>query len=267
VLPILLSEGERQLKPGTMLRTRSRWMAIAILVLVCGFVARSQSRPAAGATPSGEQIIDRYVEAIGGRAAWQSLHSRTSLGNIEFPTIHISGTVMIHEKAPNRLLQVVIVEGAVFRQGFDGKIAWSDDPQDGVKTKSGDELSESARDADFYRPINMKKLYSKVAVTGQEAIDGQMAYVVEATSADGTIEKIYFDEQSGLIVRAVARRHAGGAITSFQQDLQDYGEVDGVKLPFTVVQTGDEAPFTIHFGEFHHNVDLEDSEFAKPDVQ
>jgi zinc protease len=235
--------------------------------LAFGLVARPQSSEVARALPSGEELIDRYIEAIGGRAAWQSLHSRTSLGNIEFPSVNISGTVMIHEKAPNRVLQVVIVDGAVFRQGFDGQVAWSEDPQDGVKTKSGDELSESARDADFYRPINMKKLYEKLALTGQEEIGGQMAYSLEATSADGAVEKIYFDEQSGLIVRAIARRHVGPDITAFQQDLQDYREVDGVKLPFTVVQTGGAARFTIHFGEFHHNVDLEDSEFAKPDVQ
>ena len=116
-----------------------RWIASAGLVLVFAFAAHSQSpSPSSGhATPTGEQIIDRYVEAIGGRAVWQGIHSRTSLGNIEIPTVHISGTVMIHEKAPNRVLQVVILEGAVFRQGFDGQVAWSDDPQDGVKTKSG----------------------------------------------------------------------------------------------------------------------------------
>lgn len=217
---------------------RTQWMIAAALVLCFSFVAHSQSPSAARAMPGGEQVIDRYVEAIGGRAAWQSLHSRTALGNIEFPTVHISGTVMIHEKAPNRVLQMVILEGAVFRQGFDGNVAWSDDPQDGVKTKSGEELSETARDADFFRPINMKKRYMKLAVTGEEKIGGQMAYLLETTSADGAVEKIYFDEQSGLIVRAISRRHMGAEVVNFQQDLQDYREVDGVKLPFTAVQTG-----------------------------
>jgi hypothetical protein len=237
------------------------------LVLVCAFAARSQSNSAPRSLPTAEQIIDRYVEAIGGRAAWLSIRSRTSLGNVEFPSVHISGTVMMHEKAPNRVLQVVIVEGAVFRQGFDGQVAWSEDPENGLKMKSGDELSEATRDADFYRSINMKKLYTKFAVPGEEQIGGRMAYLVEGTNADGTIEKIYFDEESGLIVRAIAQRHVRTEVTAFQQDLQDYGDVDGVKLPFTVVQTGGPAPFTIHFGEFHHNVELEDSEFARPDVQ
>src|ERR1700679_444915 len=98
---------------------RKRWLAVASVVLVCAFAACSQSNSAPRSLPTAEQVIDRYVEAIGGRAAWLSIHSRTSLGNVEFPSVHISGTVMMHEKAPNRVLQVVIVEGAVFRQGFD----------------------------------------------------------------------------------------------------------------------------------------------------
>jgi zinc protease len=252
----------RKLRP-----TRKRWWATLGLVLIWAFAAHSQSTPTPHAVPTAERIIDRYVEAIGGRAAWLSLHSRTSLGNIEFPSVHVSGTVMMHEKAPNKVLQVVIIEGAVFRQGFDGQVAWSDDPENGLKTKSGDELSEATRDADFYRPINMKKLYTKLAVSGEEQIGERMAYLVEGTNADGTIDKVYFDEGSGLIVRAIAQRHVGTDVTTFQQDLQDYREVDGVKLPFTVVQMGGAAPFSIHFGELHHNVELEDSEFAKPDVQ
>jgi zinc protease len=242
---------------------RKRWIAAAGLIL---FFAVSV-RPQTPSSPSAEQIITRYIGAIGGRAAWEALHSRTSLGSIEFPSMHLSGTVMIHEKAPNRVLQVVILEGAVFRQGFDGKLAWSDDPQDGVKTKSGKELSEASRDADFYRPINISKMYSKIAVAGDDEIEGREAYLVQATDPDGGVEKIYFDAQSGLIVRVNAQRHVGENVTAFQQDSQDYREVDGVKLPFTVIQTGGDVPFTIHFGEFHHNVDLDDSEFAKPDVQ
>jgi zinc protease len=258
-----MAKGERIVTPGILPGVPKRWIAVAGLILILAVSARPQSPP----IPNAEQIITRYIGAIGGRAAWEVLHSRTSLGSIEFPSMHLSGTVMIHEKAPNRVLQVVILEGAIFRQGFDGKLAWSDDPQDGVKIKSGEELSEAARDADFYRPININKMYSKIAVTGQDEVEGRKAYLVEATEPDGGVEKIYFDTQSGLIVRVIAQRHVGEAVTTFQQDSQDYSEVDGVKLPFTVIQTGGGVPFTIHFGEFHHNVDLEDSEFAKPDVQ
>ena len=102
--------------------------------------ATSQPAPAPGAapaaaaaTPTADQVLDHYVNAIGGRAAWTKLNSRVSKGTIEIPAMNnLSGTVEIHEKAPNSMLAVITLGGAVFEQGFDGSMAWSDDPQNGV---------------------------------------------------------------------------------------------------------------------------------------
>jgi hypothetical protein len=244
--------------------------SIAIVLVVfafspVGFSARSQSQSLPNSTA--DQIIARYIEATGGRDAWMKLHSRTSLGTIEIPTVGASGTVMIHEKAPNRVLQVVILHGAVFRQGFDGQIAWSEDPVEGLKVKSGPELQEMKRESDFYHVVDIKKFYSKLSAAGQESIGDVSAWVVEGVDLDGITEKMYFDSKSGLLLRSIIQRHVADTLTVFQQDLSDYRAVDGVKLPFEVHQSGGDAAFTIKIGEFRHNVDLEDSEFVKPDVQ
>jgi photosynthetic reaction center cytochrome c subunit len=225
--------------------------------------AGAQSTP----NPTADQIIDRYITATGGRGAWMKIHSRTSLGTIDLPSVGASGTVMIHEKAPNRVLQVVILQGAVFRQGFDGEVAWSEDPAEGLKVKSGPELAEMKRESDFYHVVDIKKFYSKLVATGQEQIGDESAWAVEGVDLDGVTEKMYFDTKTGLLVRSVIQRHVGDKLTTFQQDLADYRQVDGVKLPFEVSQTGGDAAFAIKISEFRHNVDLEDSEFAKPDVQ
>lgn len=239
-------------------------IALAVLALASlSSRARGQSTP----SPTADQIIDRYITATGGRDAWMKLHSRTSLGTIDLPSVGSSGTVMIHEKAPNRVLQVVILQGAVFRQGFDGEVAWSEDPAEGLKVKSGPELAEMKRESDFYHVVDIKKFYSKFAATGQEQIGDASAWAVEGVDLDSVTEKMYFDTKTGLLVRSVIQRHVGDKLTTFQQDLVDYRPVDGVKLPFEVSQTGGDAAFTIKISEFRHNVDLEDSEFAKPDVQ
>jgi hypothetical protein len=242
-------------------------LAIMMLAASCSVALAQAQKQAAEGTPTAEQIIDRYVVAIGGRDAWMKLHSRTALGTIELPSVGANGTVMIHEKAPNRVLQVVILQGAVFRQGFDGQAAWSDDPVEGVKVKSGAELAEMQRESDFYHVINLKDFYAKLAVSGKEDLDGKTAWVVEGTSLDGRTEKMYFDAESSLLKRSVIQRHTGDELVTFQQDLDDYRDVDGVKLPFLVHQSGGDAPFTIRIEQFRQNVDLDDKEFAKPDVQ
>jgi zinc protease len=225
------------------------------------------STGASAATPTVDQILARYVKAIGGREAWEKLHSRTSLGTIEIPSMNMSGTVMIHEKAPNKVLLVVILAGQPFRQGYDGTVGWSDDPQDGLKEKSGAQLAETARDADFYRPLHMEKTYTKLSVVGKDTVGDREAWVVEAGLPEGGADKLYFDTQTGLIVRALSQQHTDQGVNAVAEDFKDYREVDGVRLPFEVLQVNGDSALTIKLGEVHHNLELDDSEFSKPAVQ
>lgn len=229
-----------------------------------------EKQPAAApapATPNADQLVDRYVEAIGGRVAWKKLTSRISTGTIDVPQQSLSGTIEIREKAPNHLLATIIVNGASYRQGFDGTIAWTDDPKDGLREEAGAELEDTRRDADFYHPLDLHTLYSKFTVTGTEKVGDRDAYAVEATRAGADPDKLYFDTQTGLVLRIFTRHHTAEGVTSFQEDLEDYREVDGVKLPFTVHQQSSDLAFTIKFTEVRQNVDLDESQFSKPAAQ
>lgn len=217
----------------------------------------------AAALPSANQILDTYVKALGGREAWKKLTSRVSTGTIEVPAMSLSGTIEMREKAPDQLIATINFNGAKFRQGFDGTVAWADDPQNGLREETGAELSETKRDADFYHPMDLRQLYSKFTVTGIEKINDHDAYAVEAASEDGTIDKMYFDVTTGLLLRVVGQHHMPEGVSAFTEDLDDYREVDGIKLPFTVHQSNAESAFTIKFTEVRHNVAIESSEFTK----
>jgi hypothetical protein len=265
---------------------KSTWknaLAIGILGLLCVFMARAQdaAKPAASAAsatpsatkpaaalPTADQVLDHYVQAIGGRAAWMKLNSRVSKGTIEIPAMNnLSGTVEIHEKAPNLMLAVINLGGAAFEQGFDGNVGWSDNPRDGLRELSGGELDDARREANFYHAVELKKNYTKMTVTGIEKVDDHDTYAVEATRAEGAPDRIYFDTQSGLMVRSVNQRNTSDGVTEFTADVDNYTEVDGVKLPFTVRQTSASATFIIQFTEVHHNLQLTESQFAKPPAE
>jgi hypothetical protein len=231
--------------------------------------AQAATKPATeAATPTADQILDRYVKAIGGREAWQKFTSRVTMGTIEVPSMNLSGTVLIHEKAPDRLLAAVIINGASFRQGFDGTLGWTDDPQDGLREQSGAELAEARRDADFYHPLDLHRLYTKFAVSGMEKIGDRDTYILEATVPESSEPtKMYFDTQTGLLLRAVSQHHGSDGVTQFREDFEDYRDVDGIKVPFTSRQTNGDTTYTMTISEVHHNVELDDSEFAKPAAQ
>lgn len=220
-------------------------------------------KPAAG-TPTADQILDRYVTAIGGEAAWHKLNSRIAKGTIEIPAMSLSGTVESHEKAPSSMLVVVNLGGATFERGCDGTTSWADDPQNGLRTETGAEADDSKRQSDFYHQVNMRKYYSKWNLSGTEKIGDHDAFALEATSIAGDVDKLYFDPQSGLLVRAITTIHTPQGAMVIQSDLSDYRDTDGIKLPFTVHQSSAQSDYTLKFTEVKHNVQLADSQFAKP---
>ena len=249
------------------------------LLLLAGFLvalcvsARAQTpaaqptpkAPAATATPSVDQILNRYVEATGGRAAWQKLTSRISTGTIEVPSMNLSGTLELDEKAPNRTLAVITLAGASFRQAFDGTVGWTDDPQDGFHEQSGAELAEARREADFYFPLDLRKHYARLEAKGKEKIGERDTYLLEGTLPEGgKPDRIYFDIQTGLPVRMISEHHVADSASDFQEDFDDFREVDGVKLPFSIRQKTSEVEMIIKIEEVRHNVDIDDARFAKP---
>jgi hypothetical protein len=230
--------------------------------------AATPQTKAAPAAPTADQILNRYLEAEGGAAALQKLTSRVSTGKVDVPSMNISGTVETYEKAPDRALNIATIAGASFRQGFDGTVGWSDDPQNGLREQSGAELLEARRDSDFYHTLNLRKLYTKFTVIGAEKINEHDAYLVEALLPEGgDPDKLYFDAETGLALRFITHRHLPEGITEFRQDFEDYRDVDGIKLPFVIHQLDGDTAYTITISEVRHNVPIEDSQFAKPAVQ
>jgi zinc protease len=226
--------------------------------------ATGASAPASAPTLTADQILENYIKAIGGRENWKKLTTRISTGTIDVPAMNLSGLVTVREKAPNRSIFTVNFNGAVFQQGFDGTIGWSNDPQNGLREQAGEELAETKRDSDFYHPLDLKQMYSKITLTGTDKIDDRDAYIVEASSADLGTDKIYFDTQNGLVLRIVGQHHTMDGPATFTEDFSDFREVDGIKLPYTVHQESPSSTFTIKFTEIRHNEAIEDAAFAKP---
>jgi hypothetical protein len=225
--------------------------------------------PASSATyPKVGEILDRYEQAIGGREAWEKLTSQVMMGTIEVPSANLSGTVMVHEKAPNKFMTAVIINGAAFQQGFDGIQGWTDDPKNGLREQTGPELAESKRGADFLHAFKMRRVYTSMVVAGMEKIGDRDTYVIQATVPEGgDPTKMYFDAKTGFLVRVIGQNHDVDGVSQTRDEFDDYRDIDGVKVPFLWRQTNGDTTYTLTFSEVHHNVDLSDSEFAKPAAQ
>ncbi len=193
--------------------------------------------PSSEALPSADQIIDKYVKAVGGKAAIDKLTSRVGKGTIEVPAFSVSGPLETYAKAPNKNLFRAEISGfGVVQQGYDGKTGWAQDPQTGNRELAGQELNETKLAAEFDKVTRFKDLYPKLAVKSKEKVGDREAYLVEATPKDGTTEKWYFDAQNGLPIRVDAERESPAGKIPVSSYFENYKVVDGVNLAFTIRQ-------------------------------
>ena len=222
----------------------------------------------ADAMPSVDQILDKYVQALGGKAAIEKVTSTVVTGTFELPAMSMSGPMEIYAKAPNKNAVIINLAGfGVVQSGFNGAIGWSQDPQSGLREMAGAELADAKRDAEFYRDIKLKQLYPKMTLTGKEKVGERDAYVIEATPADGKPEKMYFDTQTGLLLRLDNDRESPQGSAHVETYFEDYKETGGVKMPFTIKIVRPEISFTLKTTEVKQNVPIDDAKFNKPAAQ
>ena len=232
--------------------------------------------------PAVEQILDRHAQAVGGRAATdrvQTRFSKTSLLKAKLvdggtPKAHViprgeEWPVEIYQKAPNKYLAVTTTPNGVVEQGFNGSVGWIK-TADGVREMTGAQTARVKRVADLYRDFDIKDSYASLKVTGREKIAGRDAYVVEGASLDDRTEKLFFDVQTGLLVRRIIFIPMMLGFELEQTDFGDYREVNGVKLPF-VIRTSylddNHLGTTRKVIEVKQNIAIDDAKFEMPSAK
>jgi len=225
----------------------------------------SQAPGATESTPTADQLIDRFVKSIGGKDALEKLSTRTSKGKIEIAAFNVSGTFEGQNKSPNLTSMNADLTGAgLFRSGFDGQVAWEANPMAGMREKTGTELADAKIEAVFHRELRMKELFPTMVVKGKQQVAGKDAWVLLATPKEGSPITMYFDAQSGLIVRDDQERESPEGKMPIQTFYEDYREVDGIKMPFKMRQVSPMFELVISLDEVKHNGPVDEAKFKKP---
>lgn len=176
---------------------------------------------------TGEQVIEKYIEAIGGRVALMKVKDIQKTAEMSMQGQKLSLVTM--QKAPNKYKESMTMQGMVVQQQtFDGTKGAVSGMQ-GSKTLEGEELKALAEQAVLFSELTYGKTGYKLEVKGIENINDSDAYKVKITSPSGEKLTQYFDVKSGLKVRTVSTQ--GEATVTI--DSGDYKEIDGIMFPHT----------------------------------
>jgi hypothetical protein len=221
-----------------------------------------------------DEIVERHLAAMGGRAAIGKLASRTMTGTITV-TIEagdLVGPLEVTSALPNRSRTLIHLDLSAFGAGkmvyderFDGDSGYLIDTMQGNRDITGNQLHNLRNEA-FPTPLlEYKRLGSSLTLAGREQLGDREAFVLILTPKTGPAMKRYIDTASHLEIRTVTTMDSP-AIGTFEltTDLQDFREVDGVQVPFHIRGSSSAQNFTAVLTSVTHNAPVDAAVFSRP---
>ncbi len=218
--------------------------------------------------PSVDQILERYIQALGGAQQVARLTSFVAKGTYTgFDTDFAKVPVEIYAKAPDLRTTVVHTLAGDNTTTYDGQQAWvaAVDKPVPLMPLTGGDLEGARADADLAFPARIKQDFTNwhggfPAIT----INDKPVQVIEGATAGGFAIKLYFDKESGLLVRQVRYNNTIIGLTPTHVEYSDYRVVSGVKVPYHWTTTWVDGQSTTDLTSVQANVPIDAARFAKP---
>jgi hypothetical protein len=224
--------------------------------------AAAGSGPRVRPTETVDDVLGKYVQALGGQQAWSKAQTVIMQGTQTSRDLRTT-PVKIEEKITGEYrIDVESPQGGTMSRVSDGKTTWfvvggNTRPMEGLQAQ------QASRLADFGLPVNAREKYSNLTVQRYANLDGVNTIVLAGRTAPDVSEQLFFDRDTGVLLRrSIATRTALGSLAE-QIDYGDYRDVSGVKLPFQVRYATWNQANTLKFSDVKLNAPLDDAVFGK----
>jgi outer membrane lipoprotein-sorting protein len=221
----------------------------------------------AGAQQSVDDIIAKNLQAKGGLEKMKAVQTlkQTSHVTVMTPGGSFEATLVMYGKRPNLTRQEMNMAGQMTVSAFDGQVAWQVSPMMGVTTPTqvtGPQADAIKEQSDFDGPlVDYKTKGYTIELVGTEPMGDRKAYHLKLTGKDQRVQHCYVDVETSLEAKVVSESPMG----PIEQQLSDYRDVDGMKLPFMIrslVAGSEQAKIQVEKVEI--NVKFDDGIFKMP---
>lgn len=222
----------------------------------------------AAGVPSADQILDKYIQAVGGTQRLAGLTSLIARGTYQGYDDPEKRAVEIYAKAPDERAIIVHTPNGDTTIAYDGRSGWiaapdTDQPMP-VMTLTGGDLQGAKLDASISFSGGIKQLFSQWRVGFPTSINDRDVYVVQGSNPGEFPIKFYFDQQSGLLVRVMRYTNLPVGLNPTQIDFADYRDVSGIKVPFRWTVTWTDGRSITELNQVQLNATIDAAKFAKP---
>jgi len=240
-------------------------------LLAAAFVLSSVTSAAA---QTADEVVEKTLTAMGGRAALAKITSRSAAGTmtVSTPAGDIGGSIEVLNQAPNKSRTLITLDltavGAgsmVIDQRFDGTSGYAIDTMRGNHDITGGQL-ELMKQNFFPSPfLSYKERGTKIELGTKDKVGDREAYVLNVTPASGIPSHVFIDAQSFLPIKTVVTVTLP-EVGEIEQtiELSDFRDVDGVQVAFKLRGSSAVQTFTTVLTKVQHNVKIDEALFAKP---
>jgi len=223
-----------------------------------------KTEAAAPALPTADEILNKYVQAVGGAPALEKITSRVEKGTISFGAQQFP--VEVAAKAPNKRISSMHTPNGDSITAFNGHAGWIGNPGPRPpRDMSAPENEAIGFDATFYLPTELKKMFAQFRVRpAADKIGGHDVVQLIGVNPGKAPMRLFFDKESGLLLRSVRYADTPLGRNPTQVDYSDYRAQDGIKVPFQWTVARPLGRFTIQIAELQQNVPVDDKKFEKP---
>ena len=215
------------------------------------------------ALPTPDEILSKYVQAVGGAAALEKITSRVEKGTINFGGQQFP--IEVVAKAPNKRISLVHTPGGDNITAFNGHAGWVGNPGPRPPREMSEPENEAfGFDSTFYLPTELKKMFAQFRVRPADKIGGHDVVQVIGANPGKPPMRLFFDKESGLLVRSIRYADTPLGRNPTQIDYTDYRAESGVKIPYQWTVARPLGRFTIQIAELQQNVPVDDKKFEKP---
>jgi photosynthetic reaction center cytochrome c subunit len=224
--------------------------------------ANSEQQSFPANLPTAGELIERYIQALGGASAIERITSRVETGTANFNGQ--SAGAEIFTEVPEKRAVLRHLAGGDRDTAFDGQLGWLSVPGRPVRELHGADIEVARIQADLHFPLHIQQFFPELRVEYPEKIGDRDVYVLIGIREDERPTQFYFDEQSGLLVRLVLYAESPLGLDPAQIDLADYRDIDGVQVPFRITLALPRRTVFFQDEAVRQNVPIDDAKFAKP---
>jgi hypothetical protein len=208
-------------------------------------------------------ILERHEASIGTPAALGGIRSRVTHVNVEVPNAGLKCSETISQKGANLILEEIRTPGIGEEdRGFDGTTGWAASELQGYRPLKRPELAQLMRDGSLNLLVRLGQAYPFRRRLGDRALNGRPTIAVALAGFQGPAGTFYFDKENGRLLR-IASKVLGDRANSTESsvDFSDFRTIEGLEIPFVLVQTSPLMKATLTVQSVENNPTLDDAIF------